>query len=149
MSKLHIKSVGMASLLVLLASSAFAVEYRSTSRAGVIFYDAPNETSTKRFVVSANTPVELLNDQGTWLRIRDRDGTLAWIPKADASTTRFVQVNRLANVRKEANQAAAPVFKVERNVVLELVQDLRTGWLKVKHRDGQTGYIRIEDVWGA
>ncbi|WP_348945318.1 SH3 domain-containing protein [Chitinibacter sp. FCG-7] len=149
MSKQRIKPVLIATLLAGVASSVFAVEYRSTNRTGVILYESPSENSAKRFVLSANIPLEVLAEQGTWLRIRDRDGTLAWLAKADTSTVRYVQANRLAEVRKDANPGSALLFKVERNVLLELQQDTRTGWLKIKHRDGAMGYIRIEDVWGA
>ncbi|QLI82834.1 SH3 domain-containing protein [Chitinibacter fontanus] len=149
MSKPLIKPLLAATLLASLASSVFALEYRSTARNGVILYDAPQESSTKRFVLSANIPLEILAEQGNWLRVRDRDGTLAWLTKADVSSTRYVQVNRLAEVRKDAAANSALLFKVERNVVIELLQDTRTGWLKIKHRDGAIGYIRIEDVWGA
>lgn len=149
MSKPPIKPLLAATLLASLASSVFALEYRSTARNGVILHDAPQESSTKRFVLSANVPLEILAEQGNWLRVRDRDGTLAWLSKADISTTRYVQVNRLAEVRKDAAANSTLLFKVERNVVIELIQDTRTGWLKIKHRDGAIGYIRIEDVWGA
>ncbi|WP_410498055.1 SH3 domain-containing protein [Chitinibacter sp. S2-10] len=135
--------------LLALASSAFAIDYRSTARNGVVLYEAPAETSTKRFILSANVPLEVLSEQGNWLRVRDRDGTLAWLAKADASTTRYLQANRLAEVRKEAKATAALLFKIDRNVLVELLQDNRNGWLKIRHRDGETGFIRIEDVWGA
>jgi len=32
--------------------------------------------------------------------------------------------------------------------VLELVTDRQNGWLKVKHRDGITGYVTVGSVWG-
>ena len=50
----------------------------------------------------------------------------------------------------EAN--AAIVFKAEQNVLLELADasyaTSTPGWAKVRHRDGQTGYVRISQVWG-
>ena len=143
------KRVVAVSLLAILASGAQAVEYRSTARHGVIFYDAPADTSDKRFILSANIPLEVMNEQGDWVRVRDRDGTLSWIKKSDVSTRRFVQVNRLSNVRQSADANSPTLFKVDRNVLLEHFDTSNTGWVKVKHRDGQTGYIRIEDVWGA
>ncbi len=137
------------SLLAILASGAQAIEYRSTARHGVIFYDAPTETAAKRFILSANIPLEIMSEQGDWLRVRDRDGTLSWIKKSEVSARRFVQVNRLSNVRQSADNNSPTLFKVERNVLLERLDASNTGWINVKHRDGQTGYIRIEDVWGA
>lgn len=143
------KRVLAVSLLALLASGAQAVEYRSTARHGVIFYDAPADTATKRFILSANIPLEVMNEQGDWIRVRDRDGTLSWIKKSDVSTRRFVQANRLSDVRQAAETSSPILFKVERNVLLERLDASNTGWIKVKHAGGQTGYIRIEDVWGA
>ena len=137
------------SLLAALASGAQAVEYRSTARHGVIFYDTPADTSAKRFILSANIPLEVMSEQADWVRVRDRDGTLSWIKKSDVSARRFVQANRLSNVRQSADANAPTLFKVDRNVLLEHFDTSNTGWVKVKHRDGQTGYIRIEDVWGA
>ncbi len=137
------------SLLAVMASGAQAIEYRSTARHGVIFYDAPAETSAKRFILSANIPLEVMSEQGDWLRVRDRDGTLSWIKKSDVATRRFVQVNRLSDVRQAANPQSPILFKAERNLLLERIDASNTGWIKVKYRDGQTGYIRIEDVWGA
>jgi hypothetical protein len=33
-------------------------------------------------------------------------------------------------------------------VVLEVVEAPADGWVKVRHRDGQTGFARLSHVWG-
>jgi hypothetical protein len=53
-----------------------------------------------------------------------------------------------ADVLATAEASAKPVFRVEQNVLLELVEPPVSGWVKVRHRDGQTGYIAISQVWG-
>ena len=141
--------VSVLSLLAVLASGAQALEYRSTARHGVILFDAPQETATKRFVLSANMPLEVLSEQNDWLRIRDRDGTLSWIKKADVSPRRFVQLSRSSKIYQAANNKSSVMYSAERNVLLELQENTGAGWLKVQHKDGVSGYIRIEDVWGA
>jgi len=50
-------------------------------------------------------------------------------------------------------EASAPVvFKAEQNVLLELMEAGQApsvpGWARVRHRDGQTGFVRIGQVWG-
>ena len=40
------------------------------------------------------------------------------------------------------------VFETEREVVLELLEPVSGGWVKVKHRDGQTGFLKAMQVWG-
>jgi hypothetical protein len=33
-------------------------------------------------------------------------------------------------------------------VVLELVEAASGGWVKVRHRDGQGGFLKVPQVWG-
>jgi flagellar basal body rod protein FlgF len=33
--------------------------------------------------------------------------------------------------------------------LLELLEVTSGGWLRVRHRDGQSGYVRVAQVWGA
>jgi len=56
---------------------------------------------------------------------------------------------KLADVRQAADDSAPLVFQAEQNVVLDLVELTGTGWARVTHRDGQGGYIRLNQVWGA
>ena len=49
----------------------------------------------------------------------------------------------------EAFAGADAVFQVERGVVLELIDPAPApGWVRVRHRDGTTGYLRAVDAWG-
>ena len=144
-----LQRVCVLSLLAIVANGAQALEYRSTARHGVILFDAPQDTASKRFVLSANMPLEVLSEQADWLRVRDRDGTLSWIKKSDVSPRRFVQLSRNSKIFQAANNKSHVLYSAERNVLLELQENTGAGWLKVKHRDGAIGYIRIEDVWGA
>ena len=54
----------------------------------------------------------------------------------------------LADVRQSAADNAPLSFQAEQNVLLDLVELTGTGWARVTHRDGQGGYIRINQVWG-
>ncbi|WP_159674309.1 SH3 domain-containing protein [Andreprevotia sp. IGB-42] len=135
--------------LALIAGASHALEFRSAARHGVVLYQAPQDSAKKLFVVSRGTPLELLSEDGTWLRVRDRDGTLAWLKKTDASNKRFVAVLKATSVYQKPDAGSAVAFKAGKDLLLELVENARNGWLKIKHRDGQTGYIRIEEAWGA
>jgi hypothetical protein len=53
-----------------------------------------------------------------------------------------------AKIRAAADEAAALVFSADKSVLLEMAEPLAAGWLKVKHRDGQAGYVKVSDVWG-
>lgn len=54
----------------------------------------------------------------------------------------------LADVRSAAEDKAPLVFQAEQNVVLDLNELTGTGWARVTHRDGQSGFIKVTAVWG-
>ena len=81
--------------------------------------------------------------------IRDAGGELAWIENRNLNERRTVLVKpALADVRASADDKAPLVFQAEQNVVLDLNDLSGTGWARVTHRDGQSGYIKVTAVWG-
>ncbi|MFC7422304.1 SH3 domain-containing protein [Iodobacter arcticus] len=134
--------------LALSANAAFALEYRSIARHGVVLSEAPSDEAKKLFLASKGTPLELLTEQGGWARVRDRTGSLAWLKKSDLSSKHTVQVLRNAPVYKAADAKSALLYRAGKDLLLDMQENTRTGWLKVKHRDGVSGFIRIEEVWG-
>lgn len=130
------------------ACPAWALDYRSVAEAAPI-YDAPSAKAKPLFVMLAGTPVELVVGLDGWSKVRDSKGDLAWIEKKHLTEKRHVIV-RLdrAQVRAAAEDKSAPVFEAERDVVLELLEAVPGGWVRVKHRDGQSGFIKVTHVWG-
>ena len=54
----------------------------------------------------------------------------------------------VVEVRDAPNESATIVFRAEKNVVLELAETPSSTWIKLKHRDGQSGYARLNQLWG-
>jgi len=144
--KPHIKLTLIA--LLAWAGNAQALEFRSVLHHGAIYYAAPDGKAKKQFIVSKGTPVEILATQGDWLRVRDRDGKLAWMKKSDLGKRTHVQVVKASTIYAAGSSESTAIFKAEPGLLLELTENTRIGWLRVRHRDGQAGFIRIEDVWG-
>ncbi|MBE9611021.1 SH3 domain-containing protein [Chitinilyticum piscinae] len=140
--------LGLAGCLLAASGLAQSLEFRSVTRSDAIWYEAPADNSKKLFVVSRGMPLEILSEQGNWLRVRDSSGTLAWMKANDLGQQRMVQLVRNSTVFAAPQDKASILFKGEKNLLLELQENTRNGWLKVRHRDGATGFIRIEDVWG-
>lgn len=112
-------------------------------------YDAPSAKSRPLFVALAGTPVELVVSLEGWSKVRDSRGDLAWIEKKQLTEKRNVIVRQdRAQVRAAAEDKAPLLFEAERDVVLELVEAVPGGWVKVKHRDGQSGFLKAPQVWG-
>jgi SH3-like domain-containing protein len=51
-------------------------------------------------------------------------------------------------MRAKPEDAAALVFQARQGVALEVVELGVGPWVKVRHRDGQSGYVRTNQVWG-
>ena len=129
-------------------SLAWALDYRSVASVAVL-YDAPSLQAKRLYVVGKYFPLEVIVDLDGWSRIRDSKGELAWIEKKYLSDQRMVLVTSpLAEVRQSTDVKAPIVFKAEQSVVLEFIENASGGWAKVRHRDGQSGYIKISQIWG-
>jgi len=144
-----IRAVFAAVAMAALAAPVPALEFRSTAKPATILYDGPSLKSQKVFVVGRDYPFEVVVALEGWAKVRDMNGTLVWIERKALSDKRIVVVrSAAADVLAAAEANAKPVFRVEQNVLLELVEPPVSGWVKVRHRDGQTGYIAISQVWG-
>ena len=135
-------------LLAVLSLPAAALDYLSLAEAAVM-YDAPSQKAAPLFVIARHTPVEVVVALEGWYKVRDSAGSLAWIQKSQLSTQRTVLVTApRAQIRVEPEADAALVFEAEKDVVLELAEPAAAGWAKVRHRDGQSGFVRANQVWG-
>ena len=138
----------LGAVIALSAMTASALDFRSAGKHGVFMFDTPSEKGRKVYVLGQGTPLEILVEQNDWLRVRDQAGSLAWMRKQDLSNQRTLQVTKAAVVYREANAKSAAVFRAEPGLLLNLLENTKTGWIKIKHRDGDIGFIRIEEVWG-
>jgi SH3-like domain-containing protein len=133
---------------LLFTGAANALDYRSVTEAAVL-YDAPSQRAKPLFVIAAGTPVEAVVTLDTWIKIRDMNGDLTWIERRQLTEQRFLQVRATAaQVRTNAEESAALVFEAEPDVLLELLEPGPAGWARVRHRDGQQGFVRTSQVWG-
>lgn len=141
--------VALALCLAAMTGQAAALEFRSVKETGVSLYDAPALSANKLFVVSRYYPVEVLTQQKEWARVRDASGGIAWIPAAALSVQRMLLVTAPdVLVRVAPSDGAKALFRVDKDAVLELMVPPSAGWVKVRHRDGSAGFVRITSVWG-
>jgi len=136
-------------LAALVSLPAAALDFLSLAEAGVM-YDAPSLKATPIFVVARGTPVEVVVALEGWYKVRDASGTLSWVEKKQLQEKRTLIVTApRAQVRAQAEQNATIVFEAEKDVLLELAEPVSiAGWAKVRHRDGQSGFVRNNQVWG-
>lgn len=136
--------------LLAVAVPAHALDYVSVADGSAILYDAPSLKAKKLFVVSRYLPLEQVVSLDSWVKVRDSSGSLSWIEKRALSSKRFVVVTAaLAAMRLAPEENAAVVLQARQQVALELLENTGGGWLKVRHQDGVTGYVKTADVWGS
>jgi len=132
------------------AASAHAAEFRSVGQDVAVLYDAPSTAATPLYVVSRDYPLEVIVNLEAWVKVRDQTGALSWIEKSALSDRHMVVVVApVANVHVRPDDASPIAFVAAQNVALELLDVEPEGWLRVKHDDGSSGYVRAALVWGA
>lgn len=137
--------------LLLLAGGGVAhgVDFVSVRERSAILYDAPSIQAKKLFVVNRFMPFEQVVTLNSWVKVRDRSGGLYWIEKRVLSNDRYVfALQPLVDARAEPDSDAARVFQVRQQIALRFVESTGTGWIKVRHQDGNIGYVRSTEVWG-
>ena len=144
--------IGVALSALIASGSSFAAEFHATAEVAVL-YDAPSARARPLFVLGRDVPLESVVNVEGWVKVRDASGTVAWVEKKALGDKRMLVVRApVAEVLASPAENAPLVFKAEQNVLLELADAAPAattpGWAKVRHRDGQTGFVRISQVWG-
>lgn len=135
-------------LLLFAAQTAQAFDFVSVSEPAIL-YDANSLKAKKLFVATRNLPLEVIVELANWVKVRDNTGKLFWIEKRQLSSKRYVMVTVPSTmVRRNPDDNAEVVFKAAQQLGLEWLGDTGTGWVKVRHEDGSTGYLKSTDVWG-
>jgi SH3-like domain-containing protein len=139
----------IAPALLLAAFGANAAEFRSVQDNVAVLYDAPSRQAKPLYVVSRSYPLEVIVNLEAWVKVRDQAGALTWIEKKALSEKRMVLVTASSAEARERPEDGAPgVFSAAQNVALELIEVAPNGWLRVRHADGATGFMRATAVWG-
>lgn len=141
---------GAAALFAALAAqSVLAADFRAATDTAVVLYDAPSAQAKKLYIVSQGYPLEVVVVLKDWVKVRDANGALSWVEAAKVSAKQRTVMVRIpvAPIRQAADETSPVVFQAQQNVILELTE-AAGNWLRVRHRDGVSGYIRVTQVWG-
>lgn len=139
----------VAASILLMPTWASAVEFRSVSVPKAVVYDAPSAQGKKTFILGQGYPVEVIVNLGDWIKVRDAQGSLNWIEAKQLAAKRTVLIKSgQAEIRQGAEAGSALLGKLDKDVVLEMLEPPVNGWVKVRHRDGMTGYVLASSLWG-
>jgi hypothetical protein len=134
-------------LLSALCLTAHALDFVSVAEPAIL-YDANSLKAKRLYVATRFLPLQQLVVLEAWVKARDSTGKVFWIEKRNLSSKRYVVVTaRTAMVRSSWSNSASVAFIAPRQLGLEWLGN-SGGWVKVRHRDGSTGYIKAAEVWG-
>lgn len=141
---------------MLAGGTAGAADYKTTAEAPTLLYDAPSAKARPLFIYGRDVPLEVLVNVEGWTKIRDVGGSFGWIANKSLADKRMLLVRvPIAEVRANPDDSSPLVFRAEQNVLLDLAESAASpgttatpGWVKVRHRDGQAGYVRVNQVFG-
>jgi SH3-like domain-containing protein len=93
-------------------------------------------------------PVDIVKTSGDWRQIRDFEGDAGWIHHSLLKDVPSVIVKgSLVNVREGPGKDTKVLFQAETGVSFK-VEEKKDKWLRVRHADGDTGWIHGSLVWG-
>jgi SH3-like domain-containing protein len=135
--------------LLLAGFQAAAADFRSTAEAATVWYDAPSTKAKRLYVVNRGYPVEVLVTLEHWTKVRDATGSIGWVEaRALAAKRMLVAKPKMVEVRSAPEDAAPVAFRIGQNVLLEWIETLPNGWIRVRHGEAGLGFVRTGEVFG-
>jgi len=93
-------------------------------------------------------PVDTLKRSGNWYKIRDFERDIGWIHRSLLKKIPAVIVKgALVNVREGPGTRFRVLLQAERGASFKLLRK-KGKWFKVKHADGEVGWIHKNLLWG-
>jgi SH3-like domain-containing protein len=146
----QLKTLGLVIVSLMSPMLVHAIEFRSVGVEKSILYDAPSTAASKTFILNKGYPVEVIVNLGEWIKVRDHFGALNWIQNKDLTTKKTaIVLNPNTAIKQTPAETGNLVATVDKDVLVEIVSsNASNGWVKVRHRDGVTGYVLAGNLWG-
>ncbi len=102
-----------------------------------------------RMKVSRNYPFRVVDRASSgWLRVLDFEGDQGWVSSKLVKFTPYIITTlEKSNVRDGAGENHQILFTAERGVLFKVLEE-NGGWLRVRHDDGDEGWISAKIVFG-
>jgi len=98
-------------------------------------------------------PLKVLKHSGKWIRVRDFEGTIGWVYRGVVNRTAHMIVKVHKNSKTKINVRSGPgtrytvVAKAYYGVVFRTLKQ-KNGWVRIKHEQGVTGWVKRTLLWG-
>ena len=113
----------------------------------------PSTSSPIIWELGKGFPLKVVGSKGSWYKVSDFENDVGWIYKNLVSRKPHLIVKVNKNSKDQINIRSGPgtkyqvVGKAQYGVVFETLQR-KSGWVKVRHETGFTGWIKRSLLWG-
>lgn len=141
--------VTLAAVLLLMFPGVAMAEYVSVQRDKINIRSGPGTEHEVLWEVFRDFPLQITEHRGDWARIVDFENDQGWIytPLLGNEKRVIVQVE-VANLRGGPGTNYEVRATVRYGVVFEPIER-RQDWIRLRHRDGTTGWISANLLWPA
>jgi SH3-like domain-containing protein len=136
-----------------LGSQAAAITMVSVAGEKVNLRKGPSTQYPVIWELGQGFPLQVIGSKGNWLKVSDFEKDVGWIYKELVSRKPHLIVKVNKNSKARINIRSGPgtkykiVGKAEYGVVFATLER-ENGWVKVRHENGLTGWIKRSLLWG-
>ncbi len=141
--------IGFATIAVLLLLSGFSfAQERVSVKSNVANIRADAKTSSDvLWQVEKYHPFLIVVKKGKWVKVRDFENDEAWIHTSLLGNEKSViTIKDKCNIRTKPTTKSSVMFTAERGVPFKYLKK-EGNWIKIKHSDGDVGWIFKKLVW--
>lgn len=145
------KTKNLSLLLVLVFFSmpglSFSLERYSVSSDKANIRSGPGSEYEVLWQAEKYYPMTFVEKKGNWIHFKDFEGYEGWVykPLLNKKKTVVVKVGK-CNVRKGPGKSYSIVFTAIKGTPFLVVNE-KNGWYRLKHSDGDIGWVKNNLLW--
>lgn len=134
--------------LLLTIVNAEAITLVSVDGENVNMRSGPGSNYSVLWELGRGFPLKVLGRKGGWVKVEDFEGDTGWIyGKLVDNKPHLIVKKRRVNVRSGPGRHYRVVGKANYGVVFKTLKASK-GWVRVKHENGLTGWVKRDLLWG-
>ena len=134
--------------LVLLSVAVVNAEMVSIASPKVNMRSGPGKKYAVLWELGYGFPLQVKQKKGNWLKVSDFEGDVGWVYKSLVSKKAHLIVKKeRINIRSGPGKKYRVVGQANYGVVLKTLKRGKN-WVKVKHENGLTGWVKRGLLWG-
>lgn len=108
----------------------------------------PSTSSAIAWELINGYPLQVMDEQKEWIKVKDFEGPLGWVNKRFVSQEpHFIVKANSVNLRSAPNTRSAVVSKLSKYDIVKTLEK-RDDWAKVQTASGQEGWMLQSLGWG-